>query len=376
MGVYAGLSYLLLPVTFWNTAQPLSEPVIALGVGIAVYIYVTQKPSCKWFALLTITACLLLLSRKSFILLCPIVPLAFLAHADQRNAENVLIAAAMCVCIGLFIISSKVFLVPNVDRSLTDILMSGTKRYPGNMDPFFVLEKITFSATDFLTKVIHSLKIQITGRGVKDFILFYFPFNVSLLIAVILAVRKRVTEKATMAAAIFTAIFLASIVVFQNQFRYQLMAWPAILVALFSLVHRYDFLRRKRVTRIIGMIALIAVAIVFFLQAVQLKKSGEAEGLVAREIQKTAREVIPLSDSVMVLEGDKYLLTGHALMPRLVLFVRDDYSPDQYTRMIENTNCRWFLCPMGTFKIPELTKNLIQTISLPFPYKEHAIYKL
>ncbi|CAK8717208.1 hypothetical protein GKODMF_08800 [Candidatus Electrothrix gigas] len=376
----AGLFYLLLPVVFWNSIQTLSEPSLSFGVSLFLWIYVSEIPSFRRFLFLTIVTGLLFLSKSNFILLFPLILLSFLIHTKSLSRNNLLSALVLIAILFFFFTLSHFFFASNFDYSYIDALMMATSKYPSNMAQYYAPESLNFSLLPFLFKVAHNLKTQITGGNLISFLLFYLPFNASVAGVVLLAVRKRIIDRPVQAAAVFVGIFLITIAVFQNQFRYQLMAWPAVVVALFHLAQKQGLLKPQKWKAVFTLILVFSAGLVFFALAREVKTSGEAEAQIVHEIQQQLTEIIPESSRVMLISGGgegKRLLMGHALWPRLVVFTKPDfYSQEQFSYLMDKTNCDWLLAQKGEAEKSGLPISHNRAVPLPAPYGDFELYNL
>jgi len=347
--LFSGLFYILLPVTFWNTVQPLSEPFLGLLTSIAVYVLIIYPANIKKFFILSLIAGLLYLSRKSYILLFPIIVGAFIFFRGFRK-KDVSGAVALILIMLSFVLAAKIWFPTNVDRSLFDFLMACTEKYPSNMLGFYNIEGTEFLLSQFLAKVYTGLKIQITGDDFRLLLLFYVPFNLCIMAIFIQAFRVKEIHSSLLSAAIFFFIYICSVMVFQNQFRYQLMAWPAIIVAMFH-YFRCWFIKPSILKKIVCVCVVLSATSVFFIASNQLKSNAVKDAQIVSEIKQQVKKIIPQQDIVMVIcDNGRHALIGHAFWPQLVLFAKTNQPNDVYEQLAKNTNCRWILCEADTVK--------------------------
>ncbi len=375
---YAGLSYLLLPVVFWNSTQALSEPSLGFFVSLFVYIYVSRKPSFWYFFLLIFVSGILFLSKSNFIILFPIILAAFLIGEKGKPYKRTVGVLAIYIIFIYFISLLKVFFKSNFDPSYIDVFMMDTLEYPGNMAHFYAVDNLKFDLISFLEKNIHNLTIQIIPGNIASFFLYYFPFNLSISIIIVLLCRHKeyIADRSVSAGIIFVSIFIITIMVFQNQFRYQLMAWPAILVSLFCLSSKLFSLNENKMkirneNTVLSFI-LLGVTMIFYVLSQHAKDSGELEHRVVKELQQQTRE-IPESESIMIIEkGEARQLIAHALQPRLVLSALPNYIPEKYIQLVELADCKWLLIQEN--EVSKLQKKYIRKVSIY--YDNFNLYKL
>ena len=379
----AGLFYCLLPVVFWNSLQALSEPSLALFVSFFIWIYVCEpkKLSFRRFILLTFVTGLLFLSKSNFILLFPFILLSFLIpefkiHTESLSRKNLFSILVLIAILFFFLILSHFFFESNFDYSYIDALMLNTSIYPTNMDQYYNPEGLKFSLLPFLSKVVQNLKTQITGGNLVNFLLFYLPFNASVAGIIILALRKRIIDRAVQAAAVFVGIFLITIAVVQNQLRYQLMAWPAIIVALFHLAQTQGLLKPAKWKTAFILVLVLGAGVVFFAMAREVKNSGETEAKIVNEIQRLTK-IIPESSRVLLINRSEKQLIGHALWPRLVVYTKPDfYSQEQFRYLMDKADCGWLLAQKGEAEKSGLPISYNRAVPLPAPYGNFELYKL
>src|SRR5215467_13910721 len=118
------VSYLLLPVTVWLTTQPLAEASIAPLVALAVYVYVTADASYWRWMLLMVIAALLVYCRESFVLLLPLVPLAYFVHAGSRRIGTVAKAGGLAALGSALWLLGKHLFEPHIPVSYLQLLAS------------------------------------------------------------------------------------------------------------------------------------------------------------------------------------------------------------------------------------------------------------
>ncbi len=373
----AAITYLMLPLTFWQTSQPLAEASMAPLAAAVVCIYTVEKKDWRHWLMLATTAGLLLLCRNSFILLLAAVIFAQILHDWPIRKKTLYLTAALLATAVVFVAIGEFCLEPNVKRSYVQILMSSVPGFSGNMEPFFSLDSISFSIAKFITKAVDSVRTQFIFPDMKSTVLFYSPYNAALFLGLFLMRKKHVRDPVFVAAAFFFLLHIATVVAFQNQPRYVLIPLPAALVGLGVGLGRFRWARvGKWWPACLAVLVTLAVPMNAVL-ADYLRKDGIEEQQYREQLITGIDKRVPVNEAVMVDVTDtRYLLIGYTLRPRPVLMVSDNYGRGQYERLMENVDAKWFLCRNDSI-LPEKLSGLVEmAVKLPCMKDELVLYRL
>jgi hypothetical protein len=374
------VSYLLLPVTVWLTTQPLAEASIAPLVALAVYLYVTASAGYWRWALLMVVAALLVYCRESFVLLLPLIPLAYVVHTAPRRVGTLARAAGLAVFGGALWLLGKHLFEPHISVSYLQVLSSGVSDYSSNS--YFRLSSEPPTISAIVAKAIRGLEIQFLRINARYF-LFYLPFNLMALAPLVLVLRERAADVGRVAAAglVFVGLHLITATVVQNQFRYLLVATPPLLVALGVGLGRAEWVRTRRVPAI----AMAAVVLIATAPGAALAWRSHTEGVRDRQIRENLAaafgETLPTEDTMMVAldltKGFDAQMLGYVLRPRRVLYVSDRYDADDYVALIRNADAKWLLSRRDAPLLDRLAPSALREArTLPAPFADWSLFTI
>ena len=379
----AGLSYLLLPLTVWQTTQPLAEASIAPLVALSAYIYATADASYWRWVLLMVLVSLLDYCRASFMPLLPFVPIAYLVHAPSRRIETVARATGIAALgIALWLLGESLF-EPNVRLPYLQLMGSDGPEFR-NMALFFDLSPATQQPISaVISNAIKGLSLQFTKVD-ASYLLFYLPFNILALAPLALLLRRQRADvtRAAVAGLIALGLHLATAMLIRNQARYLLVAVPPLLVATGIVLAQAAWLRSARtsVTLITaGMLILVAPSAAL---AWRSHNEGIEDRLARASLAPVFDRSLPIDDTVMVampfdLKGFDGQRWGYLLRPRRVLYVADRYDANDYAVLIRNVGPKWLLSRRDSPVIDRLAPSLLRyQASLPAPYADWSLYKI
>jgi hypothetical protein len=382
-GWAAAVSYLLLPLTFWMTTQPLVEASTASLVALAAYVYVTANATLWRWALLTLVAGLLAWCREPYVLLLPLTPLGYLIHARPLESRRLVGAAALAALAGTLWLIGKGLFEPYLSLSYWRIL---TSPRPGDMNWWFDLNPQPLPLSGILAKALAGLRIQFT-RLDAGYFLFFLPFNVMAVAPffLLLTTRRREVIRVGVVGLVFVALHLLEAVSVQNNFRYLLPATPPLLIAVGVVLGSSERLRTLRLPKAAVYAAALALLAPCAALAWYSHSDGIVEGNARDKLAAAVNEILPTDDTVMVAldrielrsESFDYRLLGYVLRPRPTLYVLDRYGADDYAALIANARAKWLLSyrdspifrQMGSAGIRELR-------TLPEPFSEWSVFAI
>jgi len=375
----AAFVYLWLPITFWQTTQPLAEAAIAPGVALAVHLYATGSQSYVRWVLLMGVAALLLYARHTFMLLLVVIPIAYLFPIRSLKPGHVLGVVGLVVLAMGFMVAGPVLFPPYHDFSYVESFNGTAPKGLHNMWHFFTPPPNALDLSTLLSKLSRALSVQFT---LADAVgpLFFWPFNLLMLAPVLLLFKskRRIPSPVVIAGLFFIVLHFLTIVGYQNQFRYSLLATPPLLVALGVLVSR---IRALQATRAIRIATVVVVLLLLPLDATLAWKS-RTEGIRQRHVQDTMLAVfqrqVPESSTVMVAyDGHHALLQGYVLRPRLVLYVDPHYSAERIERLRKRLDAQWLVARLDSPLLGQIEHQLVQEITgLVSPFDHLGLFRL
>jgi hypothetical protein len=374
------LSYLLLPLTVWSTTQPLAESSIAPLVALAVYVYVTADASYWRWMLLMVVAALLVYCRESFVLLLPLVPLAYVVHVGPWRIGTVARAGGIAALGGALWLLGKHLFEPHISASYLQVLGSAFPEYSNHF--YFNLSPEPPTISTIVAKGVRGLEIQFTNIN-TGYLLFYLPFNMMALAPFVLLLGYRRADIARVAAASLVAVGLHIItaIVVQNEARYLLVVTPPLLVAVGVGLGRAEWFRTIRAPAI----ALAAAVLIAALPNAALAWWSHTEGVRERQVRENLAVVLsdtlPTEDTVMVAldltKGFGAQMLGYVLRPRRVLYASDRYGADDYAALIRNVNAKWLLSRRDSPVFDHLAVGAVREVrALPVPFADWGLFSI
>ncbi len=358
------LAYIVMPLTLWQAAQPLAETSITFFAALALYFLARAGRSLAGWMLMTLALGGLYFSRQSYLPVLLLATPAFLLlclgsepHAWRRALWQGLVLGVTTIV--LYGLAHVMFSHENVDHSYTRLLYTNVPGVSDNMSLNFDMSSANLQDTlhwdpkIFLLKLGRNLDEQffLFANPVEAF--FYWSFNLLTLIALwmLWRCRRRPEERLLLLAALVpVGVHLLTIVLFQNQFRYLLPAFPGLLIALAIALSEWDPLRRRLERHAMPVMAV--VLLVSLLPNIALGALLHREMAAERQIRAQATALfdrsVPPDGQMIVAYHKGYLMFGYAARPRLVLFVDPTYDAEAFGRLRERFKAGYVFAPVGS----------------------------
>ncbi len=376
----AGVAYLLLPATVWATTQPLAEASTAPLVALAAYVYVVAGVSYWRWVLLIVIAALLVACRPTFVLLLPLIPLAYVAHTAPRQSGTFARAAGLAAVGGTLWLLGKHLLEPHVLVSYLQVIGSDGPKF-SNMTSFFDLSPEPPTISAVVANAVKGLAIQFTKID-TGYLLFYLPFNILALTPFALLRGHERAEVTRVAAAglVALALHLITALLVRNQFRYLLVATPPLVVVAGVVFARVQWLRTIHAPAVLIAAAIVTLAAPSAAIAWRSHEEGIEHRRVRATLAATFDETLPPGDTVMValdLKGFEVQILGYVLRPRPVLYVYDRYDSDDYAALIKNAGAKWLMSRRDAPILDRLAAHSLRHMRmLPAPFAEWSLFKI
>jgi hypothetical protein len=360
--ILVAVTYPLLPIAVWHSAQPLAEASTALFAALAMYaLSVAGRATVRWFLLLLALG-LLYLSRESYLPLLLVAPIGFLlvraggGKGSWRPAIPPAIGLGV-VALAIVVISQSVVPADNVRFSYGRLLHSAVPGSTSNMffnfdlSPANLADRLPFDGSLLLAKLGGHLAEQFVTFDSPAFAAFYWGFNLLVLIALVMLwrFRRQDPQRIVIVGALgFAAIHFATLVLFQNQARYLLPAIPGLLVVLAVALASIDAvarpLARHVVPAILGLTLVLGAADVVLARTLRSDAvaTGESQQAVSAMLDRHVRADEPL---LVVYAGTPQMI-AYAARPRLVLYSAPEYDSSDYARLRAALPAGWLLAPV------------------------------
>lgn len=379
------VTYLSLPLTLMGTIKPMAESSIAPLVALELYVYIYKKDNLWYWILMELIAGLLVACRPSFIILLFLIPAVYVIERcilKKNWIRNLFIL--LFICIVLAVIPSVLF-KPNVSYSNLSIINSAVPNKSSNMNIFFNLnpEQVNIHNTlaNLIAKTKESLRIQFKPTKDVGFSSYYVPFNIIFIFNIFLMFKGKKYIQISMFTLFMFLIHILTVIIFQNQDRYMIVAMPVLLCSMGVFLGSIKIL--NRIQWRLRLILLIIPFLIFIKSDLYVTCLYQEEGLneknIMQPIDKEFKEIIPNNDVAVVQANyaTQYLLEGYLLRPREVLFVLDSYSKQDYKAMLHNVNAKWIICTENSLILNKMSDFKLKKIkNLTYPYENTAIYSI
>ena len=378
ISVLAYTAYLLLPLTMWQTSQPLAEATIVPFVAMGILIYVSAHTNKKLWGLLVIVVGLAYYCRTSFLPILFVIPITYLVQNKPVRIKNALYTLGLLSLVIFVIVIREIIFAGGVAVPFHNIISAGVPGVTDQMSSFYSLSQRPIVIRHLWLKVVNNLTIQLLPQR-WDAQIFYLPFNVLTAFSLYFFFTKKsnIGLRITHCGVVLLLLHVATIIIHQNQFRYLLVATPIILVCSALVINKIKFFQSR--TGQLGLILGLLVCLIGSNIPVVtgLRQRGFREKDLRTKLKSTFDSVIPKNESLMVEASRKYQLLAYTLRPRMVIFTRWGYKSEEYQTMREKGNVKWFLCPLKSPLVEHFNISSPPVLKgLPHPYKDYALFPL
>jgi len=371
--------YLLLPLTVWQSSQPLAEATITPFVALGVLTYVRAETNKKLWGITVVAACAAYYCRVSFLPILFVIPIAYLLQNKPVRIKNTLLALGFLSFAVFVIIIGKMIFVQGMPTSFHKMINNAIPGVTRNMHFLFSLSPRPIVLRELWLKVTANLSYQLLPSS-WSLQTFYLPFNLLTALSVYLYFTKKSSMEVRIAhcAMVLLLLHVATIIVHQNQFRYLLVITPAVLAGGAVMLNKIKFFqsRRTQLGLILGLVVFLTASNIPLVT--RLRQEAFSEKKLRTVLNSTLDNIIPRDESLIVDASDRYnQIFGYVLRPRTVIFVESSYKYEEYQTIREKGNAKWLLCPLKSplvehFDIssPPILKDF------PHPYKDYALFQL
>ena len=382
ISVLFSLLYIALPMVFWSGTQVLSESFIAFFTTLGIYLFLNYKENLLNWYFMMIISIVLLYCRTNFIIAVFMIPVLYL-FVMRKKAKISIIVMNMVVMfiIAVFALKFKKVIFPSYSTGSSLIHTIFYNALPGksNMANFNSLYLPQISINTMLQnitlKLIQAIKIQFSFN--LKTALMYLPFNIMALGSVAgLLISGKKSSKIMLTGVFFLLYHMATVVLFQNQTRYGMMAISGIFVAFAVFVCTNQKIHISN--RVIAIILIVALPVCFASDFI-LARQSRNEGIVSAksgEVLKDAFRYIPDHENISIYSDDLCYLEAYVARPRMVLLVGSNYSESEYEYMFGNSDIQWLIADnmLDLGKLPEFHLSNVYTYSKEG--KDYTVYKI
>ncbi len=371
--------YLLLPITIWQSSQPLAEATLVPFVAFGVLTYVCAETNGKLWGLTILAACAAYYCRASFLPILFIVPAAYFVQNKPIRPKTILSTLGFLSLVVFVVIIGKTIFTQGMPNSLRGMLTNAIPGVTRNMHFLFSLSPRPIVLQELWLKVSGHLSYQLLPPH-WNLQFFYLPFNLLAVISVCLCFTQKSKMEVRVAhcAMALLLLHIATIIIHQNQFRYLLVATPAVLAGAAVMLNKIKIFQTKRTLLILisGLIVFLVVSNVPLVT--RLRREGLRERQLRSEFSTVFDNTIAKTEAVIVDASDNYnQILGYVLRPRTVIFVASGYKEDEYQTIREKSNAKWLLCPKSSPLVDDFSVFSEAVIKdFPRPYEDYALFQL
>ena len=354
------VAYPLLPITLWQSSQPLAEASISFFAMLFVFcVALAGTTILRWLAV-AVAAGLLYLTRQSYLPILLVVPVAFAVAAlrEGRSAIGAILlrTSGLVAAVAAIVVAGQaVFAAQSVQVSYGRLLHTSVPGQTDNMwfnldlSPLNLADQLPFDAGLLVTKLIGHVREQLVSFESVPVAVFYWTFNLLAIVAIVAAWRYRRTPRirVVIAALAFVATHIVTIAIFQNQFRYTLPALPGLLVVLAMVLSDVRVLDRVIAPRPVA--AVVVVTLLALGPGLVIARQARSDGLASAAVESDAARLLDEhaapSDRFLIVYAQTPQMLAYAARPRLILYVTDSYTKEEFDRLLRSFPAQWILAP-------------------------------
>ncbi len=368
--------YLFLPLTIRQTSQPQAEATIAPLVVFFIWLYIRAESKKMWF-FLALNACALYYCRLTFLPILLVLPFWYLFNQEQLKPGNYIFAAGLLVFAVVAIYLKKIIFVQGLNVPLWAIFNNAVPGKTDNMAVFYQVAPKPVLLENLWLKLKAGLIYQFFPKSWK-WQIFHLPFNLLVVSSVSLCFLKKSKpiRRLIHCSVFFLLIHILTVTIAENQFRYMLTAMPVFVTGGIVFLHQFLSFLHRDIKFALTLIFMLMIFVVDLFLAQSLHMNGLKESRIRAHIKPVFETTIPDDDVVMVEGIGKYQLLGYVLRPRLVVFIKEGYTKEQYKTIKNKSDAEWLICPKSSsVKDYYETRTTHDIANLPEPFKDYQIYR-
>lgn len=350
LGAVAYAVQLLLPLTFWQGAQPWAEPLVALAGIAMVYLYVhLGRRAWGWLGLCLVMA-LGYCCREVFLPAMDLLPIAYLARAGWRRPRHWVVAGLLALGVWSVVHWQPIWFPQTPAGSWSRLLANAIPGVTDNMFEYFALTEPPLTAGLLARKWLTNLGQQVDPTSLGNWV-FHLPYNL-LGVVVLVSLARRdprstIRTRLLLATGVFVGIHLITILLVQNHARYMLPTQPVLVAAAFTAPWWVGFWQRRFQAGLGAFVVVVVLAVINLAPALRLRREALVEAGERADMVADLRAVVRPGEA-LIMQADRgvFLPAGYAFRPHAVLFLntRYTYRPDQIGTMRDRIGATWLLC--------------------------------
>lgn len=346
--------FLLNPVTVWQASQPMAEVSVTPFIASVIAISTTGKLDLKFAAAIIVLLGLANMVREIFIPSFVIFLFIYfvsslkkkpLSHSVRDMMILVFLELAMLklkdILFGVSIFRVKDMAAKALfDNKSTDFVFNGNINLP----------QIKLLNSNLMDNFIYQFW---TGDSI---FLLYIIFNV-LMFMIFYNIKKhdQHLRQIVYISIMLLVNYFMFVMLHQNQFRYMLIPYPAILICAILVIEKYFVLSQIVLRRIIYIYCFISLTLLTPM-IIRAKKTADSDRLLRERIAEII-SVVDKDDSVLMCLASGQYNISYAARPRKMIFAEIKSRKDYLEKVIGLVRPEWVLFDVRVIDKIESDKN-------------------
>ncbi|MCU1248391.1 MAG: hypothetical protein JWQ49_1420 [Edaphobacter sp.] len=339
--------FLVLPLTVWLTCTELSEPIYGFLASLCLFVWLHAKqPLGQGLFVVAAAAAALAKDNLAILLLVPVVGIC-LGRAEWRRTFGITMYLAGISALGLtvFAVLRSTVFTENIHYSLAARLICTVPPKNDNMAPFFLSSPPSFEWAVFWAKLARN--IPGLARFAPAEAPFILPFYTLLSLFLWYLVRnwKRLQieckeTRASLVTIILIISYFATVLFFQNQWRFTYFVIPCLLVSTALFVR---WTERKMQMLGLCVACLVPVALVLVLH---IRKESMQQFVETKRIEQSVESHLTDKTPLLILRepsDGRFIEVAFAVRPRAALIIDQSGFCDQLKRYRARFDARYII---------------------------------
>ncbi|MEI8204590.1 MAG: hypothetical protein WCH34_16335 [Bacteroidota bacterium] len=347
--LYGFSIFLLNPIILWHTTQPLAEASVTPFVAAVVAICASAQLDFKRTFGIIIILVLANMVRGVFFPLLILMPFVyFYLNYSKKSFWKSLFLFLMLIVTTILLIKFQLIIFGESPFGLKDLLMNAL---PGgsNMD-FYLFEKVhSIDWALVSNKFINSIQKQLWSGD--QWFLFYLSFNImSILLLYKICNQNSLSLQVIVFALMLLMIHIATVLIHQNQFRYMLIPFPAVLVGSVLVIEK-NFNLSDIVLKRILFIVIIGLFALSLPLAIKSRSDAQKDFVLRQQIERKVSHIVGKTGRIILCGETGYSIkAAYTLRPRVIIEFPSNGSTEYFSRVINRSHPDWLFCDINVMK--------------------------
>ncbi len=327
--------YIIFVNTIYVTSHALSEVSITACLVVFLYLFLFSKRSVVTVVLFGLLAALCTNSRSNLLVLSFLIGFTFLFDPEYSWKRRLAIFAIYFVS---YYLSSKA-ISASLDKLQIGMLPIIFRPGQGdNMSHYFAINGEANTLIEVLKNSVTYLQYQFIGKSLQHFLFLFFP-NLFIIWAITQIPRHEQAIVTRLKHFVILMIIghLALIFVFQIQYRYIQIIYPAIL-AFFMVTFPFGKFKKY------ASIALVLYVLINIGAGGLYARKNNQEALESAKINSEYSQLLEkMDDDLNLITNCSPLVLANTCTDRNIILFRDQYNRQNIVDWVDRFNCGWGL---------------------------------